>query len=183
MIRTDWSYALVKTRACSDAVMWAREQPSYEVAWESCERGDWLLWLAGRRCTPGDAAHKSVVVAACACARTVLQYVPSGETRPLRAIEAAEAWCRGEATLGDVLAASYAAYTAYDAYAACSACSAAYAAANATNGVYVAYAYAAAANATYATYAAYAADGDARSRPLASLAVLVRQYVARPELP
>jgi len=62
MIRTDWSYALVRTRACSDAVMWAREQPSYEVAWESCERGDWLLWLAGRRCTPGDAAHTSVEV-------------------------------------------------------------------------------------------------------------------------
>jgi hypothetical protein len=29
-------------------------------------------------------------------------YVPEGELRPLRAIEAAEAWCRGEATTEEV---------------------------------------------------------------------------------
>ena len=57
-----------------------------------------------------------VVLAACACARNALRHVPPGEARPLRAIETAEAWTRGEATAEQVSAASfYAAQAASDA--------------------------------------------------------------------
>ena len=53
------------------------------------------------------------VLCACACARTALRHVPAGDLRPLRAIETAERWARGEATQDDLAEARRAAYAAY----------------------------------------------------------------------
>ena len=147
-----WSAALVQLHACHEAVAWAKRQPTYAKAWSSCRRADWLLWLAGRT----DADRAAVVLAACACARTALPHVRAGELRPLRAIETAEAWCRGEATIEQVREARRAAA------AVC---------ANAAN--------AAAANAADAAVCA----ADARSKALASMAPLVRLHIKRPSLP
>ena len=73
--------------ACSEAVKWAgRKTP--KKAWETCKRGDWLLWIADKL----NVDRKLLVLAACACARTALKYVPAGEERPRLAIEAAERW-------------------------------------------------------------------------------------------
>src|SRR5271165_7169605 len=87
-----WSRELARVGACSYALAWARTTRSAKVAWASCERPDWMLWIA-ERC---GVDRKTLVLIACACARTALQYVPKGEERPLRAIETTEAWCRGE---------------------------------------------------------------------------------------
>lgn len=66
-----------------------------ETAWAECPRGDWLIEIAAEA-----GAFKSLLVlSAAACARLALAYVPAGEGRPLAAIEAAEAWARGEAAL------------------------------------------------------------------------------------
>jgi hypothetical protein len=92
--------ALESLHACDsgpdDALPWVRAHypRAPRRAWEECERADWLLWLAWTLL--GD--DPRVRLAACACARTALQYVPAGEERPLRAIETAEAYARGEAT-------------------------------------------------------------------------------------
>ncbi len=51
-----------------------------------------------------------LVAAACGCARLALRHIPPGETRPLKCIETAEAWTRGEATGAQVQAAAMAAY-------------------------------------------------------------------------
>jgi hypothetical protein len=167
-----WSTRLPRG-ACGDAIAWCQTQPSYEQAWDACERADWLLWLASWLCD-----RKLVVLAACGCARTALKYVPEGEVRPRVAIETAEAWCRGEATIeqvriaADAAAAADAASAAYADAAASTASTAAYAA-------YVAYAAANAANAA-ANAAAYA---DARSKALLDMATLVRSMIPRPELP
>ncbi len=145
-----WTQSLINLHACREAVAWATGAtgyPSLEAAWEACERADWLLWLAGKFAgPPGSESRKPLVRAACACARTALVHVRAGEHRPLRAIETAEAWTRGEASLDEVrqadaadaaadaasyasYAASYASYAAYDAsYAAYAASDAAYAA-------------------------------------------------------
>ena len=99
---------LVAIRACSDAVEWVGTR-TIEQAWAECERGDWMLWLAGRI----DIDRKLLVSAACACAEPALAFVRAGEDRPRLAIEVARAWCVGTATLDDVRAAAAAAYAAY----------------------------------------------------------------------
>ena len=98
-------------RACDDAVDWLIEQPSYEKAWATCDRGDWMLWLAGRLSGGSESdARKQLVLAACECARLALPHVKKGEIRPLKAIETAEAWARDEGpTLDDVRSAADAA--------------------------------------------------------------------------
>jgi hypothetical protein len=153
--------------ACDSAVEWAGRRRLSAASWRGCERGDWMLWLAARV----DVPHKRIVLAACAAARYSLHLVPVGEDRPRIAIETAERWARGRATLDEVRAAAADA-SAYAAYAADAADAYAAYAADATD-AYAAYAadaadaYAAdaadayAAHAvyasTYASYAAYAA--------------------------
>ena len=91
--------------ACLEAVTWAETQESVEGAWESCARGDWLLWFAARV----GVDHHVVRLAACRCASRALRYVPEGEDRPRLAIEAAEAYARGESTSSQLAAACAAA--------------------------------------------------------------------------
>jgi Imm-5 like putative immunity protein len=171
-----WSTQLPRD-ACREAVEWARKQPSYAKAWRTCKRADWLLWLAGHLCKD-EATRKTIVLAACACARTALQYVPKGDTRPLKAIETAEAWCRGEATIEQVWEARRDTYAAAAAAAAYAADAAAYAAAAADAADAAAYAAAA------ADAAAYAADAaaSARSKAYEQMAPFLRKYVKRPTL-
>jgi hypothetical protein len=162
-----WVDQLRDVGACEDAVAWAEAQPDFATAWATCERGDWLLWYVGRTVAADrdSAARKRLVWVACQCARLALPNVPAGETRPLRAIEVAEAWTRGEGTLKEVRAAAAAAAYAADADAAYAAAyaadaDAAYAAAYAADADAAdAAAYAAAA--AYVAYAAYAADAAA----------------------
>ena len=168
-----WSAVLVKLGACGDAVAWAKTHPSAAQAWASCERGDWLLWYAGKVAgPPGHTSRRKLVLAACACARLSLKQVQvaKGELRPLRAIGTAEAWARGgkgAPSLEDVRSAAYAAYAyadaaaaAYDAAAYAAAAAAASAAAADSDSAYAADAYAA--DAAYAAaYAAAAAAADA----------------------
>jgi hypothetical protein len=140
--------------ACSEARLWLGRRRSAPKAWKECRRGDWMLWLLARR----GADRKQLVMAACECARLSLHHVPAGEDRPRKAIETAEAWCRGEASLEEVRAAADAAYAA---------AAAAYAAAAA-----------AAADAAAADAAADAADAaaDARMGILQQCADIVRKY-------
>jgi hypothetical protein len=166
---TSLDATLRRLNACIEAIRWAESQPDAETAWRRCPRGDWLLWVAARL----DIDRKLLVRAACACARTALSHVPAGEERPRIAIETAEAWARGEATLDDVRrAARYASNAAAAAYAATAAADAAHAAtaddaAHAADAAAdAAAAYAAAAAAAYADAAAHAAayaDDDAHA--------------------
>jgi len=148
---------LTELGACAEAVKWAGRK-THKKAWGTCQRGDWLLWIAGKL----NVDRKKLVLAACACARTALKYIPAGEDRPRIAIETAEAWTRGEATIDQVRTAAYAAY----AYAAEGA--AAYAAYAAT--AYAAYVYAAEGA---ADAAAYAAESAARK----DIADIVRKII------
>ena len=102
-----WSEALTRLGACSDAVLWACTQPTYEEAWQTCTRLDWLLWLVAR--TMGERSRMPMVLAACDIAESVLHLVPAGEERPRKAIEVTRAWCAGQATAEEVTAVSGAA--------------------------------------------------------------------------
>ena len=185
--------------ACTEAREWAAGYSTLAEAWTACDRADWLLWYAGRH---DDVDRRLLVRAACACARTALPHVPPGEDRPRLAIELAEAWCNGRATIVEVRAAANAAAKAANA-AAYAANAAAYAAA-AYADAYAAYAaadaaaaYAAAAAADAAAAAAYAAtadaaaadaadadaDADARSKAHLEMCVLVRALIPCPSEP
>ena len=133
--------------ACPEAIRWVGDL-NLSQAWDQCQRGDWMLWYIAKI----GVDKKLVVMAACKCARLSLKYTT--DVRPLKAIETAEAWCRGEATKEEVKVVTNAAAHAHaaarvDAYAAAHADVAARAAVYAANA------------AAYATNAAYAAATNA----------------------
>jgi hypothetical protein len=111
----DFQALLNDLGACREARRWARGRTLRE-AWDACERGDWLLRLAG---TTGVNRRKLVLVA-CGFARNVRKHVPAGEHRHLKAIEAGEAWARGGGppSEAEAEAAEVAAYAAEAAHAA-----------------------------------------------------------------
>jgi hypothetical protein len=166
-----WQDQLTRLNACEDAVEFARGYATFSEAWQACDRGDWMLWwIAKTVAADRDSLdRKRLVLVACRCARLALQYIDEGEMRHLRAIETAEAWATGSATvtLEDVrAAAAQAAATA--AYAATqAAATAAYAAAQAVAeaAVTATYVVTVAGTASFAAAeaatAAYAAAGDA----------------------
>ena len=92
-----------------EAVPWARRYGTdWERALAECEE-IWVLgWLADALLHRGHLKHEALVLAACACARSVLHLVPTGEDRPRLALEVADRWTRGEATLEEVAVAQVA---------------------------------------------------------------------------
>ena len=168
--------------ACEDLSEWAKEHGgSLKDLWRDCQDGELMLWLA----VEAGLDRRTVVRAACACARTALQYVPVGEERPRRALELAEAWARGEETLEAVRTAADAAdYAAADATyadaAAAEAATSAYFAATAANAyaANVVAAYTAVVNAASAAF--FGSDGGklACAQTLADCAELVRAYIS-----
>ena len=174
-----WLKPIKRMRACEEALEWGEQFGTIEEAWANCEKGDWMLWLAGRLAgDPESESRKRLVLTACECARLALPYVKGGEQSPLKAIETAEQWAKGETniTLSDVRAAAAAAYAAaaahaYAAYAAAAAAYAAYAAADAA---------AAAAADDAAAAAAYAAYAAARKEIRKKCADIVRKHYPKP---
>ena len=85
---TELQEHLASIQACDEARTWAGDRTPQQ-AWDESPRADWLLWWAAKTETN---SRQEVVRAACLCARRALRYIPPGELRPLRAIEAAERW-------------------------------------------------------------------------------------------
>jgi len=97
MTAPHWTDALARLGACSEAVEWALGYASLSEAWAACERGDRMLWLAGRVSGEvGSPERRRLTLAACGCARIALPYVPAGEGRPLECIETAERYGHGD---------------------------------------------------------------------------------------
>ena len=159
MTNAELKNLLADLKACQEAVEWVGCRTLAE-AWAGCRRADWMLWLASRMMD-----WKLVVRAACAAVRPALKYVTEGEDRPLKAIETAEAWVRGEATIDDVKASTGSARSAAEA-----AWSAAWSADAAWAAEAAAYAARAAAEAAGAAEAAASADSAAWSAEAADAA-------------
>jgi hypothetical protein len=167
---------LEEMKPCAEARSWLEGfNGTKQEAWAACKRGDWMLWLCGKLAgPPGSEKREDLVLAACACARLSLRFVSKGEG-PRIAIEVAEKWAQGRATIEEVRGAVKNAFASADAAAAAAAAdAAAYAA-------YAAYAAADAADAADAAHAAaYAADAAApREGMLARCADAVRKVYPR----
>ncbi len=106
MNAVEFSRLLCDLRACPEAQFWAKGKTLARV-WETCERGDWLLWLCAKMIGKSDwPTHQEVVLAACDCAETALKYLKSDEDRPRIAIETARRWAIGKATIEETSAAA-----------------------------------------------------------------------------
>ena len=158
MDRPLWINKLNALEPCPEAMEYALTHKTLASAWAKCERAEWMLWLIGKTMNC-DAERKTLVLVACGCARTALKYVPSDEKRPLAAIEIAERWAKGDATVtlemvrdasAAAKAASYAAYASDAAYAYAAAASYAAASDAAYAAKAASYASAYASNAAYA---------------------------------
>ena len=98
---------IMRRAACQEARDWAAAYPTPSAAWAACDRGDRMLWYA----VMVGADRRRIVRAAAACARLALPFTAEPSVRV--AVETAESWSRGGATLGQVqVAASAAAYAA-----------------------------------------------------------------------
>jgi hypothetical protein len=112
---------LEKLSACSEAIEWVATQKNKIEAWQNCERGDWMLWLAKRL----DVDDRKLTLAKFKCANQVRHLMT--DKRSIDAMDAAEKYGNGEISREDLNTAAYAA--AYAAYAAAAAYYAAYASA------------------------------------------------------
>lgn len=102
MTKLEFKKLLTSLGACEDATEWAKGK-DLKTVWETCERGDWLLWLIGNMMDkPNWPTRQQLVLAACACAETSLKYVPEGELRPKEAIDAARRWANGQSSIEEV---------------------------------------------------------------------------------
>jgi len=158
---------LISLNACSVAREWA-EGKTWQEIYDTCHRGDWLLWLFYH--TNGD--RKLLMLAKGHCANTVRHLMK--DERSTKAVDAAIAYGNGEITREELAYATAAAYDAVAAdtytYATAYATAAAYAYAAAAADAYAA-AYAAAAAAADAAAAAYAyADAAAAAYAYAAAA-------------
>lgn len=144
---------LIELCACKDALEWAAGKTWKEV-YETCHRGDWLLWLF-KRSNPDD--FQRLTLAKGHCAATVLHLMK--DERSINAVKVAIAFGEGKATRKE-LDSAYAA-----------ACAASYTASTA----FAIAAYAAAAYAADA--AAYAAYAAARTKNQQEIADICRKYL------
>jgi len=154
----EFTEQLKQMHACSDAIEWS-DGKTLREAWETCPRGDWMLWLAARL----KVDHRKLTLAKGLCANTVRHLMK--DERSLKAVDVAIAYGRGNATAEELYAA---AASAYDAYAAADAAYAA--AADAAADAAAAAATAAAADAD----ADAAADADADAAADAAAAYAAR---------
>jgi hypothetical protein len=186
---------LIKLNACQDAKDWAADK-SWKEIFETCHRGDWLLWLF-QKTNPNDL--QLLTLAKGHCANTVRHLMK--DERSIKAVDVAIAFGEGKASreeldaaacaanAADAADAAYAAYAAaYVAYAAAYAyAAAAYAANAAAYAAYAAYAAAYAANAAayaanaaadaYAAAASAAAYADAKKENQQLTADICRKYL------
>jgi hypothetical protein len=93
--------------ACTEAVQWAQDKTLSE-AWQTCDRGDWMLWLYSRA---KNYDFQKLTLAKGHCANTVRHLMK--DDRSKKAVDTAIAFGEGGATREDLQAAAAAAAAAY----------------------------------------------------------------------
>jgi len=158
----------MKLNACKDAREWAGDK-SWQEIYNTCHRGDWLLWLF-KRTNPDDL--QLLILAKGHCANTVRHLMK--DERSIKAVDAAIAYGEGKISREELDAAANAAANAA-ADAAADAAAAAYAASAASH---AAASHAAAASAAYAAAAADATYAAAYAAAYVDAAAANAAYAA-----
>lgn len=86
---------LKELEACSDVIEWVGNK-GLKKAWDTCDRADWMFWLAAKMIgKKGWSTQQEIVLTACWCVRRAQKYwTDKTDTRPIDAIEAAERWAK-----------------------------------------------------------------------------------------
>jgi len=113
---------LIELSACEEATEWAADK-SWEDVYNTCHRGDWLLWLF-KKTNPDDL--QLLTLAKGHCANTVRHLMT--DERSIKAVDAAIAFGEGKISKEELDATAWAAAAYY--FAVASANAAAYVAAN-----------------------------------------------------
>ena len=101
---------LKSINACDPACKW-QEGKDLETVWNTCERGDWMIWLLVN--SENEVTDRELRLIAVKCARQV-QHLMKDE-RSINALDVAERFANGEATQEELNAAGDAARAAGDA--------------------------------------------------------------------
>ena len=84
---------LIQLNACEPAIEWANGK-DLETAWNTCERGDWMIWLLTE--SQNEVTDKQLRLIAVECCRSI-QHLMTDE-RSINAVDVAERYANGEAT-------------------------------------------------------------------------------------
>ena len=150
--------------ACSLGLEYAQKFTTFDKFYQSCERGDWLLWFIGKLVNRSDNSQLRMLVLAKARCAKLAKHLMKDE-RSIRAVETAERFGLGTATMKELTEAAAYATAAYAAAAEVAAAAAYAAAADA------------AAYAAYAAAAAEAAEVAADAAEVAADAAVVRKKI------
>ena len=104
---------LIQLNACEPAIEWANGK-DLETAWNTCERGDWMIWLLTE--SQNEVTDKQLRLIAVECCRSVQRLMT--DQRSINAVDVAERYANGEATDEELRQAQAAAEAAWAAWAA-----------------------------------------------------------------
>jgi regulator of protease activity HflC (stomatin/prohibitin superfamily) len=96
-------YEIDKYDPCIDAIRFRSRYQTFEDAWNNCERGDWMLWIAQRV----GVDIRTLTLAKALCAKTVIDLMK--DHRSINAVNVAERFGRGEADEDELRSAAHAA--------------------------------------------------------------------------
>ena len=101
-------YEISKYNPCPEAIIFRAKYDSFEEAWNACERGDWMLWLAQQI----KVDLRVLTLAKARCAELVMELMKGERSR--KAVLVAIAFGQGKATRKELdAAATDAAFAAY----------------------------------------------------------------------
>ena len=96
--------------ACEDGIEYMASHATVQEAWQACQRGDWMMWWA-QHC----GVEKKVLLF-CAVKQARLAQHLMTDQRSIKALDVAEAYAHGQATLDELRRAHIEAGSVYSAY-------------------------------------------------------------------
>ena len=87
----------IANELCDGFFEFAAKYPTFQQAWNACERGDWMLCLLYKKCGgPRSKSRKILILTTCMVAKLSLKHAPKKKKSTLWAIRVIEDWAHGE---------------------------------------------------------------------------------------
>ncbi len=101
MKKNDYIKKLKELKACDEAIKYSLNFDTSQEAWDNCNRGDWMAWMAGKHAgLPWSEKRKKLVLVSCKFTRLVWDKLPQASKD---CVELFEQWAGGKDILKDEL--------------------------------------------------------------------------------